>query len=1134
MRSGAKRLPPIRNYARHFAKRQKLLGSLMTKFRCFIQRMFLSAIIFAMAWSKALAASNQEKTFWQLTLAYTDQDLSLVRAKPISASPKKSFLTVNDSATLQLGYLAEWLDQSGNIIQSEQTAIPLGARSAFPIAGKSEGHEEFIPSDGAFTIRIPGPKPATTVARIRLIKRPASTSSATAAKLIPPTTFGSTVSELPLPKLSDKDGESNFAADFHRKLTKDSNITILGGPTAVSKIHDTGPDTNRLVMVVVGDGFTASDLAAGKFANQVNRFFEHFFNTSPWNVLSNAVNVYQIDVVSNESGADYEDAPPSNGGTLKDTYFDTTFWAGGVERCLYLGGNGIARATAAADSFIGPGVWDNILIFVNSEKYGGCGGAVGVSSLNASADEIQIHEFGHSFAQLADEYEHGSPGTNCLDSPLPNVDCEFNLPGLKWAQWIEAGTPLPTPESFEYSGVVGAFQGGLYQSAGIFRPTLDCRMRTLGREFCPVCKESHVLKLLEKLDLLGGAIPSESTVELTTNWVRSFSVDHLNFPGIQYQWYLDGISMPGETNPVVFLSSIGFPPHPGSLELMATFSTPLVRGREFQDVHTWSVSFAQMPTLLSSSSNVWEGDTATNEIQIPVSLSSPSGANITLHFATADGTARAGEDYESQSGDLIFAPGETTKVLHLIVHGDRVPEPEEKFSVLFSNAVGTQFQTNSISITILDDDNPPMITIATPANGAQFSEGDAIEITALPVSGQIAAVDFYSDGQPLATILKSPYSTYWTNASVGAHLLTARVTDFSGDTSTTDQIEINITPRGQEFALIPINGFWKYDATTNELAATWMESQFDDSPWSGPSKALFSSSNRGTIGTINTLVPETYNGAAVRTILFRSHFDFPVVPNFGTTLIASNLLSHGAIFHLNGTEVGRMRMPSGPVTRDQAALGGGWVTNYDVLSFDPASLNQGDNVMAVELHLSSNANFPATFGMSLTAKVGINPMLTRQAKAGAKWHVGELAKTSTTSSGFTISSIDPFSARGASLSTNENWIFYLPPQGLTNLDSFKFTLRDPAGGSIPGVATIVTTSKIDSEGSVTVVTKNGGALEIEGDGIPKSVYTIEFRESPDAGIWQRLGEVTADENGLYSLLDNPNPGTPRFYRAVPK
>ena len=87
---------------------------------------------------------------------------------------------------------------------------------------------------------------------------------------------------------------------------------------------------------------------------------------------------------------------------------------------------------------------------------------------------------------------------------------------------------------------------------------------------------------------------------------------------------------------------------------------------------------------------VLEGDGGSSEAQFAVSLSSPSSDAVTVDFATADGTAIAGEDYQATAGTLTFAPGETLKAVAVTIYGDLLPEPNETYLVTLSNAVGVE------------------------------------------------------------------------------------------------------------------------------------------------------------------------------------------------------------------------------------------------------------------------------------------------------------------------------------------------------------------------------------------------------------------------------------------------------------
>jgi len=140
--------------------------------------------------------------------------------------------------------------------------------------------------------------------------------------------------------------------------------------------------------------------------------------------------------------------------------------------------------------------WDHLIVLVNSERYGG-GGFYNFLSISSS-DNVRspfvfIHEFGHSFAGLADEY-YGSG-----DDPiyLPNIEpWEPNITTLanfdsKWKAMIDQSMPTPTPRDSIYSGKVGLFEGGGYQEKGVFSPVFTCWMKEQkAGSFCPVCREA--------------------------------------------------------------------------------------------------------------------------------------------------------------------------------------------------------------------------------------------------------------------------------------------------------------------------------------------------------------------------------------------------------------------------------------------------------------------------------------------------------------------------------------------------------------------------------------------------------------------------------------------------------------------
>lgn len=269
----------------------------------------------------------------------------------------------------------------------------------------------------------------------------------------------------------------------------------------VTKVRDNGPDTNRLVIAIVSDGYTAAQEA--RFVTDADATLADFFATAPWSSYAGHANVYTDFVASNESGADKPSAcyAPE---VLKDTAFDATFCGGGTQRLLLVNfGDVLTEINTVLPQA------DLIGVLVNDPEYGGAGGPVLTFSAHAGArSELFLHEHGHTFAQLADEYTSPYPGYPPGDWE-PNVDFDSVRGRVDWDAWIDAATPLPTPGG---SAGVGCFEGARYLTTGIYRPVNDCKMRSLNARFCPVCSEAIVQSIYAVVSPLDGSSPAADTV----------------------------------------------------------------------------------------------------------------------------------------------------------------------------------------------------------------------------------------------------------------------------------------------------------------------------------------------------------------------------------------------------------------------------------------------------------------------------------------------------------------------------------------------------------------------------------------------------------------------------------------------
>lgn len=270
------------------------------------------------------------------------------------------------------------------------------------------------------------------------------------------------------------------------------------------------PD-NRLDLLVLGDGYRADQSAL--FASDVAAIAAELFAEPPLAEYRPAIALSSLFVPSPQAGADH---PPYDAacdawdpaccpdpaaatdpleGSHADTALDATFCTAGVHRLLTVDyGKALAAAAAAP-------AWDILLVLVNDPVYGGSGGSLAVASRHASSLAIAIHELGHSFAQLGDEYDYGTPW-GCSDTPAPgwcppNVTDTTQLATLKWAPWVDPATPIPTPETIAWRDAVGLFEGAYYQPTGLYRPRLHCKMELLGVPFCEICRQTFVQRLYE-------------------------------------------------------------------------------------------------------------------------------------------------------------------------------------------------------------------------------------------------------------------------------------------------------------------------------------------------------------------------------------------------------------------------------------------------------------------------------------------------------------------------------------------------------------------------------------------------------------------------------------------------------------
>jgi len=252
-------------------------------------------------------------------------------------------------------------------------------------------------------------------------------------------------------------------------------------------VINSGDPSVKVDIVIIPDGYTAEEMEI--FRNDCDEFAGYLFNSSPFKENKNKFNIRGINAPSEESGTDI---PAED--TWKKTLVSTTFYTFDLERYLMTSDNKTLRNVAANVPY------DQIYILVNSDKYGG-GSIYNLYSVcvndNLAEEFVFVHEFGHGFASLADEYFTSDVAYEdfyLLDvEPLdPNLTTLVDFES-KWKDMVEDVTPIPTPNKEEYEDVLGAFEGGGYVEKGVYRPKQDCTMKSISIDnFCPVCKRAIV------------------------------------------------------------------------------------------------------------------------------------------------------------------------------------------------------------------------------------------------------------------------------------------------------------------------------------------------------------------------------------------------------------------------------------------------------------------------------------------------------------------------------------------------------------------------------------------------------------------------------------------------------------------
>ncbi|MCC6407674.1 MAG: peptidase M64 [Planctomycetes bacterium] len=333
----------------------------------------------------------------------------------------------------------------------------------------------------------------------------------------------------------DERGDDGVFKEFWRQEIDPASRFVDRSPLVkqgeVLTLAENGPAATKVDLLVIADGYTAAQ--RGKLEADAKRLTGALFSTEPFKRRARDFNVRVLHVPSTSSGISN---PRKN--EWRTSLLGLAFNAFDSDRYVLTFSDRALREAAASVPY------DALILLANERKYGG-GGIYNLWATCTADTEpsayVFVHEFGHSFAGLADEYYSSQVAYEDLTKPgvepwEPNVTALLDPAKLKWRDLVDSGTPLPTPwnqahydevdlayqkkrkdaidakateetnealmreikaltqpllAAEEHYGKVGAFEGSMYLAKGLYRPEVDCIMFTrTPTTFCKVCERA--------------------------------------------------------------------------------------------------------------------------------------------------------------------------------------------------------------------------------------------------------------------------------------------------------------------------------------------------------------------------------------------------------------------------------------------------------------------------------------------------------------------------------------------------------------------------------------------------------------------------------------------------------------------
>ncbi len=304
------------------------------------------------------------------------------------------------------------------------------------------------------------------------------------------------------------------------------------------------PDSTKTVNIVFfPDGYQQHQLST--FASEVQSSVNYLFSREPWNRYRSYFAIYRVDVPSYNGGTDNGTIPG-----LQDTYFNTGFTDSVRPELLTMDAAGGARLESMKKDLV-PNCHIPILL-VNDVKYGGAGGPVSIASRHSTSTRILEHEIGHSFAQLADEYDNAA--THLPSPNSPNVASSGLWEAVPWSYWLDPLNIVRTEPPADINAV-GIFQGALGDPTFWYRPHYQSIMSVMGAAVGQINREALTKEIYNRVRPILSFYPTYQTFNVDGEQPITVFLNPRTpstAPGLKFYWWINAVEQTSFRDQITF------------------------------------------------------------------------------------------------------------------------------------------------------------------------------------------------------------------------------------------------------------------------------------------------------------------------------------------------------------------------------------------------------------------------------------------------------------------------------------------------------------------------------------------------------------------------------------------------------